>query len=491
LKSEISSSSSKTKPKMPIKVACQCGQRFAANDALAGKRVKCPKCGGVLAIPRPQPAASSGLDDLGALEAPTLPTSAPTAFGSAQRGAPAARSKAGRTAQPGFAAQPSQPAWPQGQTAWQGSGFGYQRPQPKKKGMSLGLILALVGGGSVLLLAIVGVVVVVVLMSGDSNEQVVVQPPPTNTPGPAAATSGSSASPAGTAIAADTSVTPVVGGGPTTSGPGPATGETTTTSSSPSQTPSQGPRTSDGRGSSSTSSGGATLASATLQWQAATGNAPRGVLPLKDEDLVFLRFSWLTQLLPLLGHQELYDKFDFNQSCVRDPNLTNALTVVPEFLNPADDRRQSVALQTYGMGLTHFAGMSGIEERNEVAALLPRSDPRAGVFGYDEVATPQQITDGTSQTIMIAGTGLFASPWVQGGGSTVRGARAPYFSKTTGFGSRGLSREGTFAVMADGSVRFIAADVDPAVFRAMCTIHGNDSVDQTHLGPQLNGFALR
>jgi hypothetical protein len=36
---------------MPIKVACKCGQQFAANDNLAGKRVKCPKCGQPLTIP--------------------------------------------------------------------------------------------------------------------------------------------------------------------------------------------------------------------------------------------------------------------------------------------------------------------------------------------------------------------------------------------------------------------------------------------------------
>ena len=30
---------------MPIPVACACGQKFAAQDRLAGKTVKCPKCG--------------------------------------------------------------------------------------------------------------------------------------------------------------------------------------------------------------------------------------------------------------------------------------------------------------------------------------------------------------------------------------------------------------------------------------------------------------
>lgn len=39
---------------MPIKVACSCGQKFSARDAMAGKRVKCPKCNEPLTIPKPR-----------------------------------------------------------------------------------------------------------------------------------------------------------------------------------------------------------------------------------------------------------------------------------------------------------------------------------------------------------------------------------------------------------------------------------------------------
>ena len=47
---------------MPIKAACQkCGQSFNARDELAGKTVKCPKCGGALKVPAP---VKGGLVDL-------------------------------------------------------------------------------------------------------------------------------------------------------------------------------------------------------------------------------------------------------------------------------------------------------------------------------------------------------------------------------------------------------------------------------------------
>ena len=54
---------------MPIKVSCQCGQSFAANDQLAGKRVKCPKCGNAIAIPAPKQPAKP----------PTAPSQRPSA----------------------------------------------------------------------------------------------------------------------------------------------------------------------------------------------------------------------------------------------------------------------------------------------------------------------------------------------------------------------------------------------------------------------------
>ena len=45
---------------MPIAVSCpSCGASFRVKDELAGRRGKCPKCQGVLEIPRPQAAASS------------------------------------------------------------------------------------------------------------------------------------------------------------------------------------------------------------------------------------------------------------------------------------------------------------------------------------------------------------------------------------------------------------------------------------------------
>lgn len=217
----------------------------------------------------------------------------------------------------------------------------------------------------------------------------------------------------------------------------------------------------------------AALHKAAEQWRAAGasgGGAKGGFGPQGS--------SWMVHLLPYLGHEGLYKKIDFTRPLSDPKNINVTHAVIPEFLNPADSRQQWSGAPYAGMGLTHFAGMSGIEdEHGAPAALLPRNDPKAGIFGYDGVATPEMITDGQSQTIMMVGSGELAAPWSVGGGATIRGARPKSFSPHVGFGSTGGPKPGAYVLFADGSVRFVAADVDENVFKAMSTTHGKETVD--------------
>lgn len=189
-------------------------------------------------------------------------------------------------------------------------------------------------------------------------------------------------------------------------------------------------------------------------------------------------YSWMTEMLPFVGREDTYLKFDFEKSWSDPANIEFTRQVVPQFLNPGDSRQQLRGGPYDGQGATHFVGVSGVEDnRNDVAASWPRTDPRAGMFGYDGIAKPEQITDGQGQTIMLIGAGQVIGGWVHGGGATVRGARAPYFDSTTGFGSRGIEGGGAYVLMADGSTRVISSAIDPKLFRALCTTHGAEQVD--------------
>jgi hypothetical protein len=226
------------------------------------------------------------------------------------------------------------------------------------------------------------------------------------------------------------------------------------------------------------------------KWRSA-GNV-KGVNSVVADRPLMVQYSWMTALLPHLGHQKLYDRIDQSKPWTDGQNLVFSAALIPQFQNPADDRKLWKGYPFDGMGLSHFVGMAGIEDRrNVVAGELPRDDPRAGVFGFDEVAKRSEITDGESQTILLIGAGKIASPWVQGGGATIRGAREPYFDKLTGFGTANNgSKPGSAATMVDGSVRFISADIDPQVMRALCTIHGSESVDLSQAGEPMLDFKV-
>ncbi len=149
-------------------------------------------------------------------------------------------------------------------------------------------------------------------------------------------------------------------------------------------------------------------------------------------------------------------------------------------------------------GLTHYMGIAGIGEH---AALLPREDPNAGIFGYENTPSDpadrplgirkEDIKDGLTTTMMVVETTYQNGPWAAGGPSTVRGLdpdRQPYLGENCQFG--GLHRsaaaqsswfsypQDTNILFADASVRFVTPSIERGIFEAMATIAGGEQVDQ-------------
>jgi hypothetical protein len=215
-----------------------------------------------------------------------------------------------------------------------------------------------------------------------------------------------------------------------------------------------------------------------------------GAIFVENDKPMVTQYSWMTELLPYMNYQTLYSRINFSHSWTHKNNFEIATTLIPEFLDPGNPQDRWSGEPIGGVALSHFVGISGIEGREEIAAEFPRTDPRAGVFGYESIVGPTDITDGASNTVMIVGAGKLAGPWIAGGGATVRGAREPYFDKLTGFGTRG-DQPGTNALFADGSTRFLSRDIDPRVFRALCTIHGGETVDLVGIEPKRTIFPTK
>jgi prepilin-type processing-associated H-X9-DG protein len=170
--------------------------------------------------------------------------------------------------------------------------------------------------------------------------------------------------------------------------------------------------------------------------------------------------------------QELAGRLDLKRAWDEPPNAEAAGVNVPAYLCPSlgrpDPRRQP--------GLTTDAGLAGV---GPDAALLPKDDRRAGVFGYDRVITRQDVKAGISFTMMVAETTRDLGPWVAGGPSTVRGL-APDETQYVGVGRPfgGLHPGGANVLWVDTSVRFVKDSVAPEVFRAQATLAGAEAPDE-------------
>ncbi|MCI0743698.1 MAG: DUF1559 domain-containing protein [Gemmataceae bacterium] len=214
---------------------------------------------------------------------------------------------------------------------------------------------------------------------------------------------------------------------------------------------------------------------------------PAGALRLAREPNH--RVSWMAGLLPFLGHDTLYSRINFESSW-RDPsNWAAGNTVVPQFLDPNYPLSAffvSRADVPFDLAATHFVGIAGI---GLDAADYPPDDPayltKRGVLGYEKGAKLDDVREGRGLSnailmIQVPHDSLIGpTPWIAGGGSTLRGVPeknsvAPFVLSADKNGKpiTHNGKRGTYAVMTDGSVRFIDQNVSDAVFKAMATMKG-------------------
>jgi prepilin-type processing-associated H-X9-DG protein len=198
------------------------------------------------------------------------------------------------------------------------------------------------------------------------------------------------------------------------------------------------------------------------------------------------RLSWMAAVLPYLTEgqpagkkapppkkwQTLAGQLDLKRAWDEPPNAEAAGINVPAFFCPALDRPDPLRQP----GLTTYPGLAGV---GPDAARLPKTDRRAGVFGYDRVITRQDVTAGISFTMMVAETTRDLGPWVAGGPSTVRSlppGETHYVGVGRPFG--GLHPDGANVLWVDTSVRFVKSSVAPEVFRAQATLAGAEAPDE-------------
>ncbi|HKB35147.1 MAG TPA: DUF1559 domain-containing protein [Gemmataceae bacterium] len=193
------------------------------------------------------------------------------------------------------------------------------------------------------------------------------------------------------------------------------------------------------------------------------------------------RLSWFVEVLPYSEQDSLSRRIDRKLAWDAPANAEAVRTVLRIFQCP-DWGREQAPDPPY---LTAYQGVAGLGAN---AATLPVGHPDAGVFGYDRRTALQDITDGTSSTLLILESTRDNGPWAQGGPATVRGLdpdEAPYFGTGRPFGGTHFAENSVFgrgksigcnAAMADGSVHFFREDVPAQVLEGLATIAGGENV---------------
>src|SRR5262249_19535785 len=181
------------------------------------------------------------------------------------------------------------------------------------------------------------------------------------------------------------------------------------------------------------------------------------------------RLSWLFELGPFL--QSIMDS-NWNKHQHEPWDSEGNLEYKRYFIRLHECPRASEAELPFDAAPTSYVAATGL---GTDAALLPKSESRAGVFGYDRQTSMREISDGLSDTIMVIETDFQVGPWLAGGPPTARGLDSEalsYLGRGRPFG--GLHRGGTMAVFADGTVHFIRDTIDREALEALFTIARGD-----------------
>lgn len=123
--------------------------------------------------------------------------------------------------------------------------------------------------------------------------------------------------------------------------------------------------------------------------------------------------------------------------------------------------------------VAHFAGVAGV---GSDGPRLPVDHPRAGLFGYGRSTRLADVKDGLENTMMIAGVQSRLRGWAVGGPGTIRPfTKTPYVNGPDGFGTGHNDR--MLVLMADGSIREVAAKTNPVIVRRMAALADGFSLD--------------
>ncbi|OYP31017.1 DUF1559 domain-containing protein [Rhodopirellula sp. MGV] len=215
----------------------------------------------------------------------------------------------------------------------------------------------------------------------------------------------------------------------------------------------------------------------------AMDHLPNGVTddsgPIRSEINGGKHIGWMTQVLPYIEQQTAYGKIDFDKSVYDEANAEVRNYRIATFLCPSNGYR----LRDFGNEAVATSNYAGCH--NDVEA--PIDTDNTGVFYLNSATQFSEITDGTTNTILLGETlgdhdGL---GWMSGTRATLRNtdhfeaiSLQDYLDQELtandvgGFNSPHTG--GANFALADGAVVFLSHGIDPQIYQYM----GNRSDNQ-------------
>lgn len=159
--------------------------------------------------------------------------------------------------------------------------------------------------------------------------------------------------------------------------------------------------------------------------------------------------SWRVLLLPYVDQQALYNQYKWDEPWDGPNNSRLMAQIPPVFRCPSH-------AGTPGDTTTAYAAVFGDD----------------CVFRSSGSTRMADITDGTSNTILVGEVERAGIPWMKP--EDVDVSKHPTIGDPAGFSS--LHIGGIHVLLADGSVRFISENISPATLRGLYTRAGNEQI---------------
>jgi type II secretory pathway pseudopilin PulG len=168
--------------------------------------------------------------------------------------------------------------------------------------------------------------------------------------------------------------------------------------------------------------------------------------------------SWMTAMLPFMDQGALYSSINPAAPWSDPANRMVFSTIIPTYLNPSVPSKPID--QGTGYAVAHYAG-------------------NARILSPDAPRTIREITDGTSNTILLGQVDAGFKPW--GDPSNLRDPANGVGGGPNAFGSPHYGV--VHILLADGSVRAISKNIAPQVMQSLGTPNGGEQIPNLDAQP--------